>query len=124
MFFNLKIYFLFFLTLKDVGCLQTMQNKKKDRLGNLHQTNQPYIIIIGEPTTCHQIYISFDDEKFAVESLSKAIDACFKLYLVFNAQYPQESIHIWTFIQKWFYQIHAKSDRYNKSVNCLIKNLE
>jgi hypothetical protein len=48
------------------------------------------------------IYINFDGEKNEIQSLRKAVDLCFKLYFVFNTEYPEECHHIWTFIQRFF----------------------
>jgi hypothetical protein len=64
--------------------------------------DQPHLIIIGDPLNVAQIYISFYEEKTEIQSLRKAVDLCFKLYFVFNTEFPEESHHNWTFTQRFF----------------------
>lgn len=44
-------------------------------------------------------------------SSSKAFDICFKIYHVFNIEYPIESIDVWIFIQTFFYNLYTKYDK-------------
>lgn len=67
----------------------------------------------------HPIIIICNNKKFAVkyesilyffDNLLDAIDNCFKLYFVFNLKYPTQCIKVWTFIQKYFYDMSVESD--------------
>ncbi|KAF0745159.1 Dimer Tnp hAT domain-containing protein [Aphis craccivora] len=52
----------------------------------------PCILVIGLLNDPKQILVYFDNIKYIVFSSSKAFDICFKIYHVFNIEYPMESI--------------------------------
>lgn len=64
---------------------------------------QPFILIVGTPLNPKEIIIFFDCIKFKMFSILSAIDVCFKLFHLFNLEYPSESSIVWHFIQKYFY---------------------
>lgn len=45
-----------------------------------------------------------------MESSLKALDVCFKFFQVLNASYPSTVKQLWTFIQKYVYNIHTEHD--------------
>jgi len=69
---------------------------------------QPFIIVIGTPLKPDQILIYFDSIKYKVFNMARAIDKCFKIFHLFNLQYPLESCAVLMFIQKYFYNISTK----------------
>lgn len=71
---------------------------------------QPFILIVGTPVNPKEIVIFFDSIKYKVFSILNAIDVCFKLFHLFNLEYPTESCYVWLFIQKLFYNINTKFD--------------
>jgi len=71
----------------------------------------PCILVIGSLNDPKQILVYFDNIKYVVFSSTKAFDICFKIYHVFNIEYPMESIDVWQFIQTFFYNIHTKYDK-------------
>jgi len=66
-----------------------------------------------------QILIYFDGIKYKIFSAMKTYDMCFKIFHVFNVEYPIESNDVWLFIQTFFYNIKTI---YDKS-NVLIKQI-
>lgn len=44
-------------------------------------------------------------------SVLKAIDTCFKIFHVFNVQYPAASDHIWILMQRKLYKFITKYDK-------------
>lgn len=54
--------------------------------------------------------VVFNEYYFAFNDILLAIDCCFKLFFVFNVQYPFESTRFWKFIAHFFYGI-AVNDR-------------
>lgn len=90
--------------------LQTISNK-----GPI----QPCVLVIGSLMDPKQILIYFDSIKYKIFSAMKAYDMCFKIFHVFNVEYPIESNDVWLFIQTFFYNIKTI---YDKS-NVLIKQI-
>lgn len=59
---------------------------------------------------------NYDDGKYVViykeyyysfNEFLLAVDCCFKLFFVFNAEYPFESIRFWKFVSIYFYNLPA-----------------
>lgn len=90
--------------------LQNMSNKRPI---------QPCVLVIGSLMDPKQILIYFDNIKYKMFSALKAYDMCFKIFHVFNVEYPIESNDVWLYIQTFFYNIKTK---YDKS-NVLIKQI-
>lgn len=83
---------------------------------------QPFIITIGEDITkITDCYVYFDDLKIPLKSFIRAVDICFKIYHLFNLEYPKASITFWNFIQVFFFKIKSK-ENFSK-VNILIEEL-
>eukprot|EP00102_Acyrthosiphon_pisum_P019859 XP_016657069.1 PREDICTED: uncharacterized protein LOC107882743 [Acyrthosiphon pisum] len=69
---------------------------------------QPFIVIIGQLHEPKDIIVYFDDIKYKVLTIQRAVDVVFKLFHTFNLLYPDESYILWLFLQKFFYNIHIK----------------
>jgi len=72
---------------------------------------QPYILIVGTPIEPKEILVFFDSTKYKVFSIVHAIDVCFKIFHLFNLEYPSQSIAVWIFIQKYFFSLTTKFDK-------------
>lgn len=65
---------------------------------------QPFIIVIGEDITkIIDTYIYFDGVKIMLKSFIRAVDVCFKIYHLFNLEYPKASSTFWNFIEIYFF---------------------
>lgn len=73
---------------------------------------QPYIIVVG-PTLADisSFFVSVDTVLYNVTSAFNAIDTCFKIFHVFNIQYPAASAHIWVLIQRELYKCTTRYDK-------------
>lgn len=71
------------------------------------QTNQPFVIIVGNLKSPTEL-VYFDEIKYKVTTVIKAIDICFKIFNVFRCMYPSECGAVWTFIQTYFYKIRTE----------------
>jgi len=71
---------------------------------------KPFILIVGTPVNPKEIVVFFDSIKYKMFSILNAIDVCFKLFHLFNLEYPTESCYVWLFKQKMFYNINTKFD--------------
>lgn len=72
---------------------------------------QPFILICGTPCKPKDIIEFFDCIQFKLFSISSAIDVCFKIFHIFNLEYPPQSSTVWLFIQKYFYVLNTKYDK-------------
>ncbi|XP_060868106.1 uncharacterized protein LOC132943234 isoform X2 [Metopolophium dirhodum] len=87
--------------------LEVIIEKLKKQENNI----QPCILVVGSLLNPKQIIVYFDDVKYKLFSVFKAIDICFKLFHVFNLEYPYESSNVWLFLQNYFYEINTKYDK-------------
>lgn len=78
----------------------------------MNLTIQPYIIVVG-PTLAElsSFFVSVDKVLYNVTSAFKAIDTCFKIFHVWNVEYPAASDHIWLLIQRELYKFMTKYDK-------------
>lgn len=86
-------------------------------------TFQPLIVCVGVPDKILASYIVIDDIKYMVPSLLRAVDVIFKVFHVLDCQYPASCQPVWTFIQKYIFEIDSKFDKHFASVNKLICSL-
>jgi len=87
--------------------LEVIIEKLKKQENNI----QPCILVVGSLLNPKQILVYFDDVRYKLFSVYKAVDICFKLFHVFNLEYPNESSNVWLFLQVYFYEIHTKYDK-------------
>jgi len=85
---------------------------------------QPFIIIVGTPLEPREIIVYFDSIKFKVFTVIRAIDLCFKIFQLFNLEYPIQSGAVWHFIQKYLYSIQTKFDKSYPNLNQIMYDLE
>lgn len=98
--------------------LQDLQNRKENI--------QPFTALIGE-NLLHpcEIILYFDGIKFKFFHIIKAIDICFKIFQLFDFEYPLASSAVWIFLEKYFYKIDTKSKKLVfPAINMLLKNLD
>lgn len=62
--------------------------------------------------------------KYKFNCIIKAIDVCFKLFLVTNADYPVQSAPVWYFLQRGVYDIDSGFDDVPPDVLALVNRLK
>lgn len=89
-----------------IGALEDHIEFLKKRSENV----QPFIAVIG-PTILKftDIFIYFDGIKLPFKTFVRAVDICFKIFYLFNLEYPPASCIFWNFIQNYFYQLKTKN---------------
>ncbi|KAJ8909691.1 hypothetical protein NQ315_011425 [Exocentrus adspersus] len=92
------------------GDVETVIQRKKEKLNKLDVPIQPYVIVEGSGTTIRKVYVYINKQLFQVPTVLKAIDTCFQCYHVFNLRYQFESEHMWAFIQHSMYELRTKWD--------------
>lgn len=90
---------------------------------NFGDAIQPCILIVGSVSEPLEILVFFDGMKYKFFSPIKALDICFKIFHVFNIEYPIQSINVWLFIQKLYYNIVNKYDKPCPLVNQIINEI-
>ncbi|XP_046805208.1 uncharacterized protein LOC124419499 [Lucilia cuprina] len=66
---------------------------------------QPKLLVIGDTLKVKQIFVYFDNLRYPFVSTLKAFDVLFKIFFVFNLEYPSESEIFYHFIQSLFYDL-------------------
>lgn len=84
----------------------------------------PLILVAGSILEPKEIVVYFEGVKYRMPSAVKAIDTCFKIFHVFNLEYPKASLLVWAFIQKHLYKLFTNSDHENPQIHILISNLK
>lgn len=74
---------------------------------------QPRLLIIGDIYDIKSISIYFDKLKFPSLTILEAFDNLFKLFFVFNLEFPQESEVFYNFVQSVLYDMPT-SKKYTK----------
>lgn len=100
--------------------LEEMLKLKK----NKNNPIQPCLLIVGSVVNPSQILVYFDEIRYTFFSIVKALDICIKIYHVFNIEYPIESLNVWLFLQRFFYNIKLKSDKPSPLINQIISELK
>lgn len=72
-------------------------------------TLQPFVIVVGDEFNFKDFYVTLDGIKYAFKSYIEAVQYCFKLIFVLNLKYPDECTSVWTFMQRYLFNIKKKS---------------
>lgn len=67
--------------------------------------NHPMILVVGEVINIKSVFVFFENSKYKFSKVIDAIDILFKLFFVFNIQFPEESEIFYNFLQTLFYNI-------------------
>lgn len=81
----------------------------------------PYMTIIGSLLDPKEVLCDFENITYKFNSLTKAIDVCFKAYQLFNLEYSPAARVMWQFINQYFYKI--KDSNTYPAVHMLIKKI-
>ncbi|XP_031351241.1 uncharacterized protein LOC116176660 isoform X2 [Photinus pyralis] len=96
-----------------VGDLQRKIAERNEKYHKVGLKVQPFIILIQNDGINFEYYVWVESMIHKFETFLKALDYCFKNFHCFNFQYPKECELVWTFIQKFFFEIDAEYD-----INC------
>lgn len=86
-------------------------------------TFQPVIAIVGTLESVVACYIVINNISYLVTDYMRAVDVAFKSFDALNCCYPSACQPVWTFIQKFIYNIDSPYDKNYSSVNKLIEQL-
>ncbi|XP_036143340.1 uncharacterized protein LOC118645740 [Monomorium pharaonis] len=114
------LYYNFLQLIADITKVQEQKRKKAADLGI---TLQPFIIAVGPSNDISDIFISVDDTLYKVPSALKAIDLCYKIFQVFDVEYPIESAHIWLLFQRVLYNYENSLDKMTPNITEIISDM-
>lgn len=95
----------------DANVKQKVSELEK-KIKNSKQQFQPFIIVVGlDYDSINSFYIHFDNTLLKFNSFLSCVDISFKIFQVFNLQYPRQCYGSWLFIQKYFYDYITAFDK-------------
>lgn len=87
------------------------QQHHLEQLRNQGNPIQPFIVIVGTINVQKEILVYFDSVMYKVHSVLRSIEICFKIYQLFNLEYPSQFSIVWLFIQKYFFCMNSRYDK-------------
>lgn len=87
------------------------QQQHLEELRNHGTHIQPFIVIVGTMDVQREILVYFDSVMYKVHSVLRSKEVCYKIFHLFNLEYPSQSEIVWLFIQKYFFGVHSKYDK-------------
>lgn len=96
---------LFFIHIKTPGDIDKIKQERVDF------TLQPYLILVGPSlNNITSALVVVNGTEYKCQSVTEAVNFCFKLYQILDANYPQESRHLWYLIQWLVFKYFNKAD--------------
>ena len=84
-------------------------------------TWQPQVLVIGESIlSIEQVFVLVEDMVYEVQTLTKAVDVCFKTLFLFNLEYASAVEDVWVLLQLALYDIHTVYDKPSSLVKELV----
>lgn len=115
----------FLLHVSTLNDLYVQIQNRIDHCFSSKQKLQPLICAIGSDyVSCNEFYVYYFGTYYKFNNIVRAVDVCFKIFHVFNLNYPHQCELVWTFIQKVIFQIDTNSDVKCSSLACLISDLK
>ncbi|XP_017473113.1 PREDICTED: uncharacterized protein LOC108364063 [Rhagoletis zephyria] len=106
------------LHITSVNDLQHQMELRRNKSIESKTPIQPFSIVVGSDLlSLTDFYVSFRYQKFKFSSFIISLDICFKIYQIFSLKYPDESHHVWSFLQHYFYDISTPYDVKKPCVN-------
>lgn len=103
--------------------IQVSIDHKFDYIKKKNLNMQPFLIAVGSIDEIEHFFVILGTAKYRFESIVMAIDFCLKLHFVLNLNYSPFCCQLWTFIQKYFFQIKTKYDVTYTSVTAALSDL-
>lgn len=108
-----------FIVHKNTAAEWTDELNRRSNSKDLH----PIFVLIGpqieNPT---DVYICFDNIKYAMKTFPKAVVVCFKIFHVLGIRYPIACNNVWHFINKHFFDVND-TELANSSVDAFIRDI-
>lgn len=106
---------------------QTLQQLEDhiDHLKKRKENIQPFILALADQhfSKFENFFIYLDEVKIEFSNLLRCIDICFKIFHLFNLEYPKASSVFWTFIEMFFYKLPKSTTKKSSKVSIILEEL-
>ena len=105
--------------------VEEFRRKRVDECLTRHCTWQPQVLVIGSDIFhVEQVFVLFGaNVLFEMPSVLKAIDTCYKVFFVFNSEYPCECLDSWMFLQRCIYDMNTPFDKVSPRITELARTI-
>ncbi|KAM7350932.1 uncharacterized protein ACRADG_003921 [Cochliomyia hominivorax] len=93
----------FTVEVNDLSDLKKIVIERKKHCTENNIQAKPYIAVVGQNKDYSHFSVILDSTGFSCDNYKDSLILCFNLYLFFNISFPHESLNVWTFIQKYFF---------------------
>ncbi|XP_050326764.1 uncharacterized protein LOC126757149 isoform X1 [Bactrocera neohumeralis] len=94
------------------------------KYGPVNRTTHPFLVVImPNECTISKIYVALENHFYCMQSFLQALDLCFKIYHTCNLKYPTMCENVWTFIQRYFYDMTVPWEARNANLVSLMVSL-
>ncbi|XP_054740180.1 uncharacterized protein LOC129245809 [Anastrepha obliqua] len=108
-------------TLESYESRLDMYNRK---YGPVNRTIHPFLVVImPNECTISKIYVALENHFYCMQSFLQALDLCYKIYHTCGLKYPTMCENVWTFIQRYFYDMTVPWEARNANLVSLMVSL-
>ncbi|XP_036331192.1 uncharacterized protein LOC118742886 [Rhagoletis pomonella] len=94
------------------------------KYGPVNRTTQPFLVVImPNECTISKIYVALENHFYCMQSFLQALDLCYKIYHTCGLKYPTMCENVWTFIQRFFYDMTVPWEARNANLVSLMVSL-
>lgn len=112
--------------------LSVPQNAMNEKLLERQQRRQPFgldpqpliVVFENDVLDAKEYIIKFDNILYSFKSIKTCIDVIFKLFFIFNIQYPEEAKNTYIFLQRFIYEIKLTNDDVPGKVTSFMSKLK
>lgn len=106
---------------KNPGDIEEAKRNKIDVTYAKGLTVQPYVLLVGQNlSNVNSAFVVVNNIEYKCLSVLDALDFCFKIYQVLNAEYPFSAKHLWYLVQWNIYKYYTKHDPKITYINDLL----
>lgn len=94
------------LLLFNLSCLNFQEGTSVEAVNSHVEKSQPYVLAIGgQYSQPRQCFVVVEDNVLACSDLVSAVEKCYKLFQVFDLQYPPQAANIWGFVDSMIFGV-------------------
>lgn len=95
-------------------------NERREILQKVGSTLQPIPIFVGPKIKIEESFVLINDTLYHCNSPLNALELAFISFFVLHAEYPEEALQVWLFVQRLLFDIKVKGDKISSSLNTLL----
>lgn len=84
---------------------------------------QPFVLAIGDLEKIQHFFVYLDCTFLPFPSFLRSLDLCFKMFHLFNLEYPKACNLVWSFIEVYLYSLDKNSKK-NSKISILLNELK